>query len=410
MSTPKEKIILVVDDEPLNTKMVAALLTREGYRVLEAQSGTEALLKAKENPDLILLDIMMPVLDGIETCRLLKNKETIKDIPVIFLSALQDFKTKVIGFNLGGVDYINKPFHREELLARVKTHLIIREQELRLREYADRLETMVDERTAQLVHADRLATLGTLVAAVAHEMNNPLQIILGNAQLSLLELDDLKKGLSAPARETDRLAVGSLTDRLEDNLLGLNLGALKLNEIIKMMKDFGKKETGQLEPFPLIQPIREALAIMNTKLKTSTTTDVQVPGDLIIQGNRQQFSQIFINLIHNSIDALAGKEGKITISAESRQTGKIIIDIRDSGLGIPESAMHSIFEPFFTTKGHQDGTGLGLFITRQIIEKHGGSIQAVNQGEQGQDEQGAWFRIILPEFIQPAKSAGSAPP
>jgi two-component system, NtrC family, sensor kinase len=405
MSTPKEKVILVVDDEPLNTKMVAALLTREGYRVLEAQSGKEALLKVKENPDLILLDIMMPIMDGIETCRLLKNEETVKDIPVIFLSALQDFKTKITGFNLGGVDYINKPFHREELLARVKTHLTIREQEVRLREYADRLETMVDERTAQLVHADRLSTLGTLVAAVAHEMNNPLQVILGNAQLSLLDLDDLKQHLSSLTKETDRLAVGSLTATLEGNLGELNLGALKLNEIIKMMKGFGKKETDQLKQFPLIQPIREALAIMDTKLKNSTTTEVQVPVDLMVQGNRQQFSQIFINLIHNSIDALAGRDGKIAILAESDRTGKIIIDIKDSGMGIPENALDSIFEPFFTTKGLQDGTGLGLFITRQIIEKHEGSIQAVRQ-----DEQGAWFRIILPEFILASQSAEKALP
>ena len=405
MSTPKKQVILIVDDELLNLKLMEAMLDLEGYQVLEAGNGKEALIKAKENPDLILLDIMMPILDGFETCRLLKEDLTTKDIPIIFLSALQDSKSKLTGFNLGGVDYISKPFQREDLLARVRTHLTIREQGIRLREYADRLEEMVEERTRQLVHADRLATLGTLVAAVAHEFNNPLQAIIGNVELALLELDEYKQGLYDSSNEISQGFLSGRSDRVENGLREINRASQKLTEIINNLKNFGKKKTDMKENFYLRRPIQDALAIIRARIKTSTAVEVQVPADLMIQGNYQQFSQIFINLVHNAADALAGKEGKITISAESTKSREVIIDVRDSGQGIPKNLCETIFDPFFTTKDESDGTGLGLFITRQIVEKYGGHIEAVPH-----DGPGGWFRIILPEVIQPFKSAESAHP
>jgi two-component system, NtrC family, sensor kinase len=393
MSVPNNNVILVVDDEPLNVKMMGALLSREGYQVLDALNGLEALVRVQNNPDLILMDIMMPGLDGFETCRRLKADEATRNIPVIFLSALQDSKTRTTGLNLGGVDFISKPFQRDELLARVRTHLTIRKQELQLREYAEDLESMVAERTAQLVHADRLATLGTLVAAVSHEINNPLQAVLGNTQLALMDLDEFHQCLPYPSNDSGCDSLKTLFGNMGNNLKEIHRGAQRLVEIIKLLKDFGKKETGRIERFPVIRPIREALAIMHPKLKNSVTTEIQVPVDAMVQGDRQQFSQIFINLVHNAFDALNGKAGKVVISAESDQLGQLIIDIKDSGLGIPEEVIPNIFEPFFTTKGEKEGTGLGLFITRQLIEKHQGSIQAVRH-----DGQGAWFRITFPQI------------
>jgi signal transduction histidine kinase len=304
---------------------------------------------------------------------------------------LQDSKTKLSGFNLGGVDYISKPFQREELLARVKTHLTIREQKLRLQDYNDRLETMVEERTAQLVHADRLATLGTLVAAVAHEINNPLQAVVGNVELALLELDELKENPDPSSSQTGQNFVEDQTDHIGHNLQEIKRGAQKMREIINTLKNFGKRGTSRKEFFPIILPIQEVLGIMRAKLKTSVTVNLQIPQGLVCYGNKQQFSQIFINLIHNAVDALAGREGTLFISAESDEARQVIIDVKDSGQGIPEDLFDSIFDPFFTTKNESEGTGLGLFITRQIIEQHHGSIHPVpHQGA------GAWFRITLP--------------
>jgi CheY-like chemotaxis protein len=128
MSIPDQQVILVADDEPLILKLIKAILSREGLRVLEAENGKEAIIRVKEKPDLILLDIMMPELDGLEVCRLLKGDPLTRDIPVIFLSGLLDSKTKHLCLELGGVDFIDKPFKREDLLNRVKAHLTIRER------------------------------------------------------------------------------------------------------------------------------------------------------------------------------------------------------------------------------------------------------------------------------------------
>ena len=166
--------ILVVDDKPVNLRLLKAVLASSGYRILEARNGPDALEKAKDQPDLILLDVMMPEMDGFETCRRLKDREKTKGIPVIFLSALEDPKAKAFGIDTGGVDYISKPFDAGELIARVKLHLTLRQQELQLKMYSTKLEQMVEERTQQLIHMERLATLGTFSAAVAHEINNPV--------------------------------------------------------------------------------------------------------------------------------------------------------------------------------------------------------------------------------------------
>ncbi len=146
--------ILIVDDEAINIKLLRAHLQKRGYVVVEADNGHDALELARQKPDLILLDIMMPEMDGLETCRRLKSDEATRNIPVIFLSALSDTDVKTRGFDAGGVDYISKPFDARELLARVRTHLTIKTQERQIRRYADNLEVMVDERTRQLSEAE----------------------------------------------------------------------------------------------------------------------------------------------------------------------------------------------------------------------------------------------------------------
>jgi signal transduction histidine kinase len=387
-----EKVILVVDDEPLNVKMMTAMLSREGYQILEARNGKEALIKAKILPDLILMDIMMPELNGLETCRILKEDEACRDIPIIFLSAFQDPNTKVTGLNLGGVDYIIKPFHRAELLARVRTHLTLREQEVRLRGYAEHLEEMVEQRTRQLVHADRLATLGTLVAAVAHEFNNPLQAIGGNAELARFELDKLKNSFDDLGNRLTPEAFKILIGNVDSCLVEINKGCQRLNENKMQLNNFGKRENGQNDHFQIVLPIQDALDIMRPRLKGRISAEVQVPMGLEVQGNRLQLSQIFINLIHNALDALSEEGGKIILSAESDHDGHLIIDVKDSGQGIPKEVGNKIFDPFFTTKDEVGGTGLGLFITQKIVERHQGQIDVISH-----DGPGAWFRIILPE-------------
>jgi len=387
----KGKVILVVDDEPLNLKMMQALLSREGCQVLSARSGREALTLAEQRPDLILLDIMMPELNGLDTCRLLKEKEDLRDIPIVFLSALHDTETKTEGLRLGGVDFIAKPFQREELLARVRNHLTLKEQKERLKAYTQKLEHMVEQRTRQLVHADRLSTLGTLVAVVAHEINNPLQAVMSHTDLLFLDLESVKEKAERIADGTLKKDLSEFCQSIEGALQEIQKGCRRLQKNIRQLKQFGKRGDEKPVVMSIKQPIEDALAIMQARLKSGVTLDLNLPDRLQVMGNPLQLSQVFINLIQNALDAMDGRQGRLDISAAA-EGGLIRVDFKDSGPGIPPDLWGKVFHPFFTTKGEKEGTGLGLFISRLIVENHRGSLELIPRAEAG-----AWFRITLPQ-------------
>jgi C4-dicarboxylate-specific signal transduction histidine kinase len=387
----KGKVILVVDDEPLNLKMMQALLSREGCQVLSARSGREALTLAEQRPDLILLDIMMPELNGLDTCRLLKEKEDLRDIPIVFLSALHDTETKTEGLRLGGVDFIAKPFQREELLARVRNHLTLKEQKERLKAYTQKLEHMVEQRTRQLVHADRLSTLGTLVAVVAHEINNPLQAVMSHTDLLFLDLESVKEKAERIADGTLKKDLSEFCQSIEGALQEIQKGCRRLQKNIRQLKQFGKRGDEKPVVMSIKQPIEDALAIMQARLKSGVTLDLNLPDRLQVMGNPLQLSQVFINLIQNALDAMDGRQGRLDISAAA-EGGLIRVDFKDSGPGIPPDLWGKVFHPFFTTKGEKEGTGLGLFISRLIVENHRGSLELIPHAEAG-----AWFRITLPQ-------------
>ena len=212
MLTATPSTILIVDDQPTNLKLLFSLLQESGFKVLVAKTGESAISKLqKVLPDLILLDVMMPGIDGFETCRRLKASAAEKDIPVMFMTALSESMDKIKGLNAGAVDYITKPFQQDEVLARIKSQLklrklqkqlseqniclqqeieerrhteeALRQSEAREREKATQLELTLDElkRTqAQLIQTEKMSSLGQTVAGVAHEINNPISFIYGN--------------------------------------------------------------------------------------------------------------------------------------------------------------------------------------------------------------------------------------
>lgn len=194
-----QQTILVVDDTPTNIQVLFDLLDVSGYRVAIAKSGESALKRMQNSlPDLILLDVMMPGIDGFETCRQLKASAATRDIPVIFMTALSDTVDKVKGLKLGAVDYITKPIQHEEVLARIDVHLQLRhlQQNLeaqvaaRTTELTDALETL-QQAQLQLVQSEKMSSLGQLVAGIAHEINNPINFIYGNLKPASGYVDDL---------------------------------------------------------------------------------------------------------------------------------------------------------------------------------------------------------------------------
>jgi two-component system, NtrC family, sensor kinase len=389
--TEKPRTLLVVDDEPLNVKLLKARFSHVGYTVLEALSGEEALRKAESQPDLILLDVMMPGMNGFETCGRLKENPRTKDIPVIFISAVDDAIIKVNGLELGGVDYIAKPFDAAELLTRVRTHLRLRDQERKLTEYATRLEQMVEARTSQLVHADRLATLGTMAAAVVHEINTPLTYIGGNVELLKTLFDAAKPILERHIVEDKTDGVAQLLQKTDSSHKRIFEGLTRIERIVANLRMYSAGGTAQREPCRLLDAVQDAVRLLGHRIRAGVGIGISVPDDFWMLCDRQKMSQVFVNLFSNAIDAMGGAEGEISVVAGRNESDRIEILVKDTGPGIPGEIAESIFEPFATTKPQGQGTGLGLFIVRSIIEECGGSVTLAPF-----DGGGAAFHLTLP--------------
>lgn len=435
--TDQQSLILIVDDNQTNLKVLFDCLKAANYRVLVASSGESAMEKVQViSPDLILLDVMMPGIDGFEVCRHLKASTITQDLPVIFMTALSDSVDKVKGLSLGAVDYITKPFQQEEVLARVTIHL-------KLHHLNRQLERRVAERTAdlqfaleqlqqsqlQLVQSEKMSTLGQLVAGVAHEINNPVGFIKGNltyakeyiqsliAHLALYQTQATPAEITSHAEQID---LNYLTEDVLKILTSMEEGAERIGNISISLRTFSRADSTTQIAFNLHEGIDSTLLILKHRLKgNSDRPDIEVVRDYgelpEVECLPGQLNQVFMNLLANAIDALEeSNQGKSFQAIESQpnciliQTRlsedqqQVLIRIQDNGIGIPEPTQQQIFDQLFTTKPVGKGTGLGLTIARQIlVDKHGGTIQVCSQPGQGTE-----FLITLPVHseISPARS------
>ncbi|MGA1870696.1 MAG: sensor histidine kinase [bacterium] len=377
--------ILIVDDVVHNIQVLITILQEAGYELGFAKDGKTALAHIDAIQfDLILLDIMMPGIDGYEVCSRLKKDKNKKDIPIIFITAMNDIDAKTKGFELGAVDYITKPFDAKEVLARVKTHLTIRD-------YATNLEQMVEERTSQLFHAERLATLGTFSSAIVHEINNPLSYIMSNIKLLKLFWDSAKPIMARYVQKEGDSQLEKDAKDVDEWLSYAMDGSYRISKLVNSLKTYSRQSITSKEIIPLADILDDARHIVHHKLKFySIHIESNIAPDLALYCDKQKISQVLVNLLNNACDAMADKGGTIYIRA-LLAGNQIEIRIRDTGPGIAHDIAPLIFDPFFTTKGKDQGTGLGLFIVRTIIEEHGGTISLVpSEGE------GAEFKLIFP--------------
>jgi len=409
-----------VDDIPTNLEVISDALGDMGFDVEIATSGERALQQIERKlPDLILLDIMMPGMDGFETCRRLKANPRTSGIPIIFMTALADTDSKVLALDLGAVDYVTKPFQEQEVLARVKTHL-------QLRHLTQTLEQQVAQQTAQLqasqlqlIQSEKMSALGQLVAGVAHEINNPVGFISGNLVHAeefikdLLHLVDLyQKYYPQPVTEVqeelEALEFEYLREDLPKLVKSMKSGLDRIQDISKSLRIFSRSDSDCKVSFNIHDGINSTILILKYRLKANESRpEIQIIQDYgnipLIECFPGQLNQVFMNIIANAIDMfdeiavsksfedLKANPQQITICT-SVVVNYLQICIRDNGRGMSEEVKDNIFNYLFTTKMVGKGTGLGLAIARQIVEeKHSGILKVRSALGQG-----AEFAIAIP--------------
>ncbi|MBD1937108.1 response regulator [Microcoleus sp. FACHB-68] len=450
-SSQEPGIVLIVDDNPANLGVLSDFLDEAGLEVWVARDGESALRKVEyDPPDIILLDVMMPGIDGFETCRRLQSSPSTKDIPVIFMTALSDTVDKVKGLSLGAVDYITKPLQQEEVLARVRLHLklrnmtktlaaqnaqLIREVEARaaaevaLIELTQQLEQRVDERTLelknalqnlqktqiQLIQSEKLATLGQLLAGVAHEINNPVSSISGNLSHMVTASTDLINHLqlyqrqypnSLPeiAEHAENIELEYLVEDIPQILNSMKFGTERIRSLSVSLRNFYRTDTSSKVPVNIHEGLDSTLLILQHRLKACSNHPaievIKEYGNLpAVNCYPGQLNQVFMNLLANAIDALeeavvngqlsviegtAKNTPTIWISTEVLEGNYVDIRVKDNAAGITQETQKHLFEPMFTTKPVGKGTGLGLSISREIVEeKHGGRIKCISSPGQG---------------------------
>ncbi len=378
--------ILIVDDTPANLRLLAGMLGEQGYKVRPAPNGKLALMAARAAPpDLILLDINMPGMNGYEVCAALKDDPLTRDIPVIFISALDQTEDKVKAFTLGGVDYVAKPFQVEEVLARVRTHLALYVLQRQLAAANQELRAANAELEAS--NAD----LNAFARTVAHDLKNPLSAVIGFS--SLLE-----------ARFT-RME----PEKIADNLHRITRTGYKMRDIIDELLLFARvRQIDALEIAPLDMGaiIAEVLTNLEPHIQEVQAEIVMPETWPAASGYAAWVEVVWSNLISNALkyggDTAANIPPRVELgftvtaltSPISNPQSLITFWIRDNGPGLSTEECARIFTPF--TRFHQEkaeGHGLGLSIVQRIVEKLGGQVDVESTGAPGE---GCTFWFTLP--------------
>ncbi len=419
MKTSLTGLILIVDDNPTNLNVISEALKNAGYKVAIATSGERAIQQVeRRTPDLILLDVMMPGIDGFETCKRLQSNVNTCDIPIIFMTALADTDHKIKGFDLGAVDYITKPFQEQEVLVRVRTQLQLNLLTRNLEEQVVHQTIALQTSQLQIIQSEKLSSLGNLVAGVAHEINNPVGFLTGNIQPALDYIQDLfglldlyqKKYPQPDADIDDEIKTIDLEYIRQDlpKLIGsMSEGVKRIRDISNSLRTFSRADHDYPVACNIHDGIDSTIMILKHRLKPSEShPEIKVIkdyGDLPeIKCYAGQLNQVFMNLLSNAIDALEESNhgrnyqeiiNQITIKTElSSDKKQVIVQILDNGIGMSSELQKKVFDYLFTTKEVGKGTGLGLAIAKQIIEgKHHGKISFTSELGQGTE-----FTIVLP--------------
>ena len=376
-NTVTKKTVLVVDDIEQNVMVVSQILRTAGYNVIPAFSGATALgILEKRQPHLVLLDVMMPDMDGFEVCERIKYTENLRSIPIIFLSALHDTDKKVKALEVGGVDYITKPFQEAEVIARVNLHIRTHELELERKLHIDQLQKLNSEK-------DRL------MGIVSHDLRSPLSGIVG--------LSELMKEVQEPVDSEFVRQMSEVIYSTSSHLISL------VNDLL----DIAKIESGDQHKLQITnEPISEIFkSVKNIFFQLAKQKNI----DFVLQIDDESISmdcdlakikQIFNNLVSNAIKFTP--ENGFVYLKHSHNESHNIFKVQDTGIGISPENLPKLYEKFGDHQrlgtGGEKGTGLGMPIVKSFVDLHGGSIEI--ESEVGK---GTTFVISLPKVMTPTQ-------
>ncbi|WP_300672693.1 response regulator [Desulfoluna sp.] len=372
--------ILVVDDTPESLRLLADLLLTEGYRVRPTMDPKLALESALANPpELILLDVKMPGMDGFELCQRLKQETCTEQVPIIFVSALQELRERVRGFEAGGVDFITKPIQREEVLARVSAQLELS----RMRQSLEKRSQELAAANQKLQDLDKLKSL--FIASVSHELRTPLNAIISFSGILLREI------------------LGGLNERQRDSLERIDRAGRHLFSLITDVIDISKIEAGRSDVYPetfgLQELVEEALNTIRPQAEAkglTVTVSVSAVTWPVLHTDRRRLLQCLVNLLGNAVKFT--EEGGATVLVSD--TGEAVeIAVRDTGIGIAEGDLSKLFKAFERLDSHlrvkAGGTGLGLYLTRKLVTDFlNGEISVDSQHGEG-----STFCLTVPKVI-----------
>ncbi|MEG4344155.1 response regulator [Microcoleus sp. A003_D6] len=430
--------ILFVDDEE-NLEYVISQVFRknirtEGWQIFFARNGVEALEKLKEHPDIdiVLTDLNMPEMDGLTLLSRLNQIDL--HLKTIVISAYSDMENIRNAMKLGAFDFLTKPIDLEDLkitinktlreVQHLKENQRLRESEARAREQAQDLQQAMQElkkTQAQLIQTAKMSSLGQLVAGIAHEINNPASFIYGNISHvsdyinNLTHLLNLyQQHYNPPCSEIEAeikaIDLEFMIADLSQTLASMKCGVNRIHKIVLSLRNFSRLDEANIKSVDIHEGIKSSLLILDNRLQTTASRPkIQVFEEYshlpLVECYAGELNQVFINILSNAIDALneynkqrslddiSDVQNAITIrTVLLEENSRVVIKIRDNGLGMAADVKDRIYEPFFTTKPVGQGTGLGLYISYQIIvEKHGGRLKCVSEvGE------GAEFWIEIP--------------
>lgn len=383
--------ILAVDDELVNRRVLTNHLRPQGYQVSEAVSGFQCLEMVAENrPDMILLDIMMPELSGYEVCKKLREQYSVEELPIIFLTARNRVDDMLEAFSVGANDFLAKPVSRQELLARVRTHL-------QLLEINRHLEQKIQEGTKALITSQKIAGVGTLAKGLAHEINNPNNLVDGGAQVLEDMLEELKEEQGRGALLPECQEWENVFSDLFAQVRMVRDGSRRISQVVAQMRQYTTASTSKKQKVNITDTLANMVPLVQAQYKDVTFSFDEthahyydcVPGEL---------GQTFLNLLINSCEAIEACQKKQAdapegvVSLRVYHTPKLLYcTVSDNGCGMDEEMQSRVFEPFFTTKRGGTTAGLGLYTAWEVVSNLKGHIDI-----ESTPGQGTCVRIALP--------------